>query len=135
MRQLNVPWRLVLLLGAFALIRPILRITGIASEDGPLHPAAAASGATALITVVWIVAVVQARAARPVLTLVLAGLVYMVLSSLLAGVLSPIIDGEFQGPLANPIAIPVLLILNAAWGALAGCLAWAVLAVRGRNAR
>jgi hypothetical protein len=61
-----------------------------------------------------------------VLTLVVVGLTYAVLSMLLAAVLSPLLTGEAQGPLANPVAIVPVLLTNAVWGALAGLLALAV---------
>lgn len=56
----------------------------------------------------------------PVLTLTLAGLTYGVLAILLSAVLSPLLDGSLDGPLAHPIAIATVLLLNAAWGAIAG---------------
>lgn len=131
----QLQFRLVLLLGAFALIRPILRLTGVAGNEGPLNPAVASVGATVLITLVWIFAVIQSRTARPVLTLALAGVTYALLSSTLAAVLSPILDGELQGPLTNPFALVSVLIVNAAWGAISGCLAWVIASAREHSSR
>jgi hypothetical protein len=41
----------------------------------------------------------------------------------LSGILSPIMDGRFDGPLAYPIAVLPMLVVNAAWGAFAGVIA------------
>lgn len=117
----SVNWFLACVLGVVALIRPVVRI--VASESGyevsPVLPVLLTIG----ITAVWIIAVVSARAASPVLTLVVAGLVYAVLSTVLSGILSPILDGELSGPLANPIAIVPMLLINALWGLVAGGIA------------
>lgn len=128
----QIPWRLALLLGAFALIRPALRITGMVGENGILPSAAGVVGATALITIVWVAAAIQSRTARPVLTLMLAGLTYAVLAAVLAAPLSLLLGGELQGPLVHPLALPTMLITNVVWGAAAGCIAWAINATRSR---
>ena len=111
----SVSWLLAGILGVVALIRPVVRI--VASESGyelsPVSPVLLTIG----ITVVWIIAVVGSR------TLVAAGLVYGVLSIALSGILSPILDGELQGQLANPVAIVPVLLVNALWGLVAGLLA------------
>lgn len=119
-------WRLVLLLGAFALLRPLLHMTGVAGDDGPIHPGAAAVGATVLITAVWVAVVHVARAPNPFLTLVGAALAYAALSIVLSGILSPVLQGELQGPLGTPAGIPATLLTNAVWGAFAGGIATAL---------
>lgn len=129
----RIAWGLVTGLGAVALLRPLLRITGVVGDDGVLPSQVGALGATALITVVWVLVVGLSRVPRPFLTLVLAGLAYAILSTLLSGVLSPLLDGRLEGPLANPIAIPMMLASNAVWGAVAGALALALRAATGRN--
>lgn len=117
-----LPWLLILGLGAVALVRPLLHITGLSSAPGVAAGAVAVS-ATLVISVIWIAVVVLARVQRPLLTLVLAGLTYAVLSMLLSAVLSPLLDGELQGPFAHPIAIPAVLIVNLIWGAITGAVA------------
>ncbi|MBA0128058.1 hypothetical protein H0B56_21140 [Haloechinothrix sp. YIM 98757] len=125
----NVRWALVLGLGAFALIRPVLSMTGGMDALGtPLGPVLV----TAVISVVWIAAVVLARVAEPVLTLVLTGLAYGVFAIVLSAALSPIVSGELQGPLATSFGfavVPVLLV-NALWGAVTGAIA---LVITGRR--
>lgn len=63
----NLPWGLVLGLAALALVRPVLRMSGVA--DG-VSTAVVALGATTLITVVWVLVVGLSRTPEPVLTLV-----------------------------------------------------------------
>jgi hypothetical protein len=111
-------WPLVLGLGALALVRPLTRILGLDVPGGPVL-------LTVVITAVWVAAVGLARIARPVLTLVAAGLVYGVLAILLSAVLSPILTGELQGPLATPFGFGIVAVLavNAVWGTVAGLLA------------
>ena len=41
----------------------------------------------------------------------------------LSGIVSPLKDGELQGPLANPTAIVPVLAVNALWGLLTGLVA------------
>lgn len=116
----GLPWRLVLVLGAFALIRPLSRMLDV---SGAVPPAAIAVGGTVLITAVWVAAVLVLRAQRPFLTLLAAGLAYAVFSILLAAVVSPLMTGRLQGPLATPLALPAVLFTNAIWGAAAGGIA------------
>lgn len=115
----EVSWPLVLGLGAFALVRPLLNITGVADALGrPATPLLA----TLVISLVWVV-VAATRARQPLLTLVLAGITYAVLSVILSGVLSVLLEGELQGPLTNPVGIVGVLVTNVIWGAITGVIA------------
>jgi hypothetical protein len=127
----NVHWPLVLGLGALALVRPLVRIVG--GQLGLAEPPAVAVVVTVVISLVWVGVVGLARVAHPVLTLVLVGLAYAVLSMLLAAVLSPVLDGRAQGPLANPVAIVPVLLTNALWGLLCGVLALGLHRARARR--
>jgi hypothetical protein len=120
----DIPWSLVLGLGALALLRPLLSITGVTEKLGwsPFLQL----GTTVLITVAWVAAVVVARVPRPLLTLVYTGLAYAVFSTVLSAVLSPIMLGELQGPVTNPFALVAVLAVNALWGLVAGAIALAV---------
>ncbi|EIF00119.1 hypothetical protein SacglDRAFT_03254 [Saccharomonospora glauca K62] len=123
----SVKWPVVVGLGAFGLVRPVLNITGVADDLGkPLTPILA----TVVITLIWIAAVGFTRVPEPVLTLVFAGLTYGVLTIVVSAILSPILDGELQGPLAHPAAIVGVLGVNALWGLIAGLLAAGVRRVR-----
>ena len=127
----SVSWPLVLGLGAFALIRPVTRLvaTQLAVDLPTLVPLAL----TVVITTVWVAVVGLGRTSSPVLTLLFSGLTYALLSLVVSGVVSPILDGELRGPLASPAAIIPFLALNAGWGLLAGFLALGV--QRARDAR
>ncbi|MFD6953312.1 hypothetical protein A6A08_19585 [Nocardiopsis sp. TSRI0078] len=120
----DIPWSLVLGLGALALLRPLLSITGLteALDWSPFLQL----GTTVLITVAWVAAVVVARAPRPLLTLVYTGLAYAVFSTVLSAVLSPIMLGELRGPVTNPFGLVAVLAVNALWGLAAGAVALAV---------
>ncbi|MFD0590952.1 hypothetical protein ACFQZE_23435 [Paenibacillus sp. GCM10027627] len=107
-------------LGALALLRPILKITGLMDLIGQQLGSILI---TALITVAWIVIVLMKKTAYPVIVLVGAGISYAVFATILSGTLSPILTGELQGPLKNPFAIVSVLVVNALWGFIAGGLA------------
>lgn len=128
----SLRWPLVLGLGAFGLVRPVLNITGVAEDLGkPLTPVLATIG----ISLVWIVAVGLARVAEPVLTLVFAGIAYGVFAIIVSAILSPILLGELHGPLANPASIVGVLAVNALWGLITGLLALGVRRLRNVRTR
>ncbi|HIY67073.1 MAG TPA: hypothetical protein H9830_12460 [Candidatus Agrococcus pullicola] len=114
-------WPLIVGLAILALVRPLTRIVteqaGI--ELGPAVPIFL----TVLVSAAWISIVGFSRNESPLLTLLLAGIAYAIFAIGLSGILSPVLNGELQGPLANPIAIAPMLLLNAAWGLAAGALA------------
>ncbi|WP_415296087.1 hypothetical protein [Cellulosimicrobium sp. SJTW-1] len=125
----SLSWPLVLGLGALALVRPLLSVTGL---DGAIGRPAAPLLATLVLTIVWVGAIVVARPAHPLATGVAVGLAYGVLALILSALLSPILTGELQGPVAHPVAIVPMLLTNAAWGAFAGAMALGLLAARRR---
>jgi hypothetical protein len=127
-RQLH--WPLIAGLGALALIRPVMSVTGIMDAIGrPLGPLLM----TALISLAWLLVVVLARVREPLLTLVCAGITYGVCSILLSTIVSPLLGGQLMGPITNPLAIVSVLITNAIWGALVGVCALAIRAVLRTN--
>lgn len=113
-------WGLGIALGALALVRPAIRIVEdlLGVDAGPPF----AIGLTVAITIVWVLVVGLSRAPA-VATLGLAGLTYGVLAIITSAVLSPMLTGSLQGPIANPIAIVPMLLLNVGWGLLAGLVA------------
>lgn len=126
----EVSWRVVVVLGTIALVRPLLSITGLADDWGrPETPIAA----TVVISTIWVVAGALVR--RPVETLVLTGLTYGLLALVLSAILSPILDGELGGPLTHPVAPFALMAVNATWGAACGLLGWGVRGLRHRSDR
>lgn len=127
----RLSWPLVIGLGALALIRPLISIIEFQTrlDGGPIVPIAL----TIVISVVWILAVGLTRTPSPVVTLVMAGLVYGVLAIVVSAVLSPLLTGELQGPLTAPIGVVAVLVTNAAWGAAAGAIAWLLQRARSRR--
>ncbi|WP_420111509.1 hypothetical protein [Pseudactinotalea sp.] len=126
-------WPLILGLGAFALIRPLVRVleSQLGIENQPAVPIAI----TVVISIVWIAVVGLSATPQPVVTLVLAALVYGLLAIVLSAILSPILDGALAGPLANPIAIVPVLVTNILWGLVAGGLALLLQRARGIQPR
>lgn len=124
----NLHWPLIIGLGTFALIRPLVNILGL---DDILGQPGTVLLLTGTITLVWVLAVGLSRVSRPVLTLVAAALVYALSAALLSAIVSPILDGELGGPLARPWVFIPLLATNAIWGAVAGLLALLLQQVRG----
>lgn len=119
-------------LGAFALVRPLFRIG--AEQLGSSVPGFVPLLLTLGITIVWVLVVGLGRNRAPIPTLVVAGVSYAVIAMALSGVLSPILDGQFSGPLANPIAIVPMLLINGLWGAASGALAMLVQRMTGLRA-
>lgn len=127
-RTHTLNWPLIAGLGGLALIRPLASITGLTDTLG--QPGTSLT-LTALITAAWVLIVGFSSVARPVATLVGAGLVYAALAALISAILSPILDGQLDGPLTNPFALVGLLVTNALWGLVAGVLALGIQRARG----
>ncbi|MBM6614632.1 hypothetical protein JTF06_06985 [Desemzia sp. RIT804] len=116
---------LILGLGILALIRPMMKITGIINlfsteQFGSIFM-------TILISLVWLFIVVKKKAKNPIVVLVFAGITYSILAIILSGILSPILDGSLQGPLTNPLALVSVIVTNAIWGLVVGAVASAFL--------
>jgi hypothetical protein len=112
---LELPWTLIVVLGAVGLVRPILSILGV-SEGLPWVSILA----TLVIMAIWIGVVVLRRVPHPFATLVFVGGMYGVL----AMVLNVAIQGDFSKlPMAAIVAIPVT---NMIWGAISGFIAVAI---------
>ena len=126
LRRIN--WPLVAGLSVVALVRPLFSIAGLSDAFGrPATPLAL----TAAISLVWILSVGLSRVREPLLTLVAAGLGYGVASILLSAIVSPLLTGHLEGPIARPIAIIPALAVNAIWGVICGALALALQHARG----
>ncbi|MBC9727283.1 hypothetical protein [Streptomyces sp. TRM68367] len=123
-------WLLALGLAGVALVRPLFSITGLSDSLGkPATPLIL----TAVISLVWIAAGTLRRVREPLPTLVAAGLAYGLAGIVLSGILSPLLDGEPDGPLAHPQAIIPVLLVNAAWGAVCGACALGLRRLRGQR--
>lgn len=121
MHRLNqLHWPLIIGMGALALIRPLMSITGLLERLGrPSGPLLV----TVLISVVWLAIVVFVSVREPLLTLIFTGISYGVFAILISAILSPMLTGTLAGPITNPFAMVAVLITNAIWGAIVGLLA------------
>jgi len=118
MKNVNIPF--VLALASLALVRPLMSMLGLLEAIG--QPFGSIS-VTVFISILWIGIVVLSRVAHPVKTLLYTGITYGVYAILLSAVLSPILEGQLQGPITNPFAIVSVLLTNALWGLVAGGIA------------
>ncbi|WP_293698806.1 hypothetical protein [uncultured Agrococcus sp.] len=126
-------WPLIVGLAILALVRPLTRI--VAEQAGTELLPGVPILLTILVSAAWISIVGFSRNESPLLTLSFAGTAYAIFAIALSGILSPVLNGELQGPLANPIAIVPMLLLNAAWGLAAGALAMLVQHLRSPRGR
>ncbi len=122
LKQLH--WPLIVGMGALALTRPLMNLTGMMDVLGrPLGPVLM----TLLISAAWLVIVVLARVRQPLLTLLFTGLSYGLFALVIGAILSPILSGELSGPLSNPFFLPFavvsILLTNALWGGVVGIIA------------
>jgi hypothetical protein len=113
-------WPLIIGMGALALIRPLMNITGLMDGLGrPVGPLLI----TGLISVAWLMIVVAFRVRQPLLTLICTGGAYGLFAIILSAILSPILTGALSGPITNPFAVVAVLITNAIWGLIVGVIA------------
>ncbi|MFD1414858.1 hypothetical protein [Oceanobacillus jeddahense] len=115
---------LILGLGALALVRPLMKITGFIHIFG--NEAVGSIAMTILISIAWILIVVKKGVQNPIQVLTLAGVSYAAFAIILSGILSPILDGGLQGPLTNPIGFISVFITNILWGLVLGVIALAI---------
>lgn len=111
---------LIIGLGALALVRPLMKMTGVMDLIGQQFGSILM---TVLISLAWLIIVWAKRITHPVAILVGAGLSYALFAILLSGIASPILDGKLQGPLTNPLAIVSVFVTNAIWGFIVGIIA------------
>ncbi|MBX3011195.1 MAG: hypothetical protein KF832_06795 [Caldilineaceae bacterium] len=132
MKRLNhLHWPLIIGLGALALVRPLLNMTGVMDGLGrPFGPLFV----TVLISVAWLAIVVWTRVRKPLLTLICTGLTYGLFAIVISAVLSPLLTGSLSGPITHPWALIAVLITNALWGGLVGVVALAVRPLAGTSA-
>lgn len=112
--------KLILGLGALALIRPLMKITGIMELIGQQFGSILM---TVLISLAWLFIVVRKKSRYPIPILVASGISYAVFAIILSGILSPILTDQLQGPLTNPFAFVSVIVTNAIWGMIIGVIA------------
>jgi len=122
----HLHWPLIIGMGALALIRPVMNITGLMEGLGrPFGPLLI----TVLISLAWLLIVVLLDVREPLLTLFFTGLIYGVFALLISAILAPMLTGQLMGPITSPVAIVAVLLTNAIWGAFVGLCALALQAV------
>ena len=123
---MKINWKISIILGTAALIRPLMSILGVMEIIGQPYTSL---GLTLLISFVWIGTVVLTKEKRPILILVMAGVSYASFAIILSGILSTLSTGEIQGPLTNPLALISVFATNIIWGLITGCISWVIMKI------
>lgn len=123
---MKINWKISIILGTAALIRPLMSILGVMEIIGQPYTSL---GLTLLISIVWIGTVVLTKEKRPILILVMAGVSYASFAIILSGILSALSTGEIRGPLTNPLALISVFATNIIWGLITGCISWVIMKI------
>jgi len=125
-QKLNtLPWKLIICLGLFALVRPIIKIFGdvFNYEVTPV----ATLVITIMIALVWIGTVVRLRVSKPVIVLAMSGAVYGVISILMAVIIQLTVpdlgDSEAKIPVLLTAGLIATTVFNFFYGAILGFIA------------
>lgn len=119
-------WKLIILLAAFALIRPMMSIMGVTEMIGQPYTSISL---TLIISAVWIITMVYKNVKTPVQHLVMTGILYAAASVILSGVLSPVLLGALMGPLTNPFDLISVLMTNIIWGTVTGLISLGIIKI------
>lgn len=110
----------ILGLGALALVRPIMKMTGIMDLIGQAFGKDSDDGS-------HLFGLAHARSIQKNglshCHSCFAGLSYALFAIIISGIASPLIDGTLQGPLTNPLAMISVFAINAVWGLIVGVIA------------
>lgn len=130
----QLPWKIVVLLGLIALVRPALKTVG--SFAGFEVTPTVTLIITAVTAVIWIVVAVLKRFHDPVFALAAAGAVYA-LASILSAVVIQTIFPESSDEASVQVLLTAGLIgslmFNILWGGLLGFIAYLILKVTKRT--
>ncbi len=121
-------------LACLTLLYPVLAVLVNVLGGSPSGFAPVSSWLWLAIGVAWILIVWLAQVARPLATLVLAGLVGGVLTLLVVGVIQLTASGT-AGVLDSPSGMLGLVALNTLGGTVCGLLAWALQSATGKPRR
>jgi len=122
----KINWPIIVGLAALALVRPLLDLIGLLDLMGERATNMILTIGT-LIT--WLAVVVSKRLNRPLLHLVLTGLLYGVFTILISATFAPFFSSQ---SITNPFAVGGIVIVYALWGLLIGLIAAAILKMRGK---
>lgn len=124
----TLPWKLIIALGLFALVRPLIKIFGVVWNYEV--PAVVVLAITAVIALGWIGAVVKLRVSKPVVVLALSGAVYGVVSILMAVVIQLCVpdlrDSEAKIPVLLTVGLVATTVFNVIYSAILGFIAQGV---------
>lgn len=121
----QLPWLLILSLGLFALIRPVVKVFGdVFNYD--VSPTATII-ITVAIAAAWIGVVVKLKVKNPVIVLALSGVTYAVLSIVMAVIIQLLVpnlgDDEAKIPILLTAGLIATTIFNFIYGAFLGFVA------------
>lgn len=121
----QLPWLLILSLGLFALIRPVVKVFGdVFNYD--VSPTATII-ITVVIAAVWIGIVVKLKVKKPVIVLALSGVAYAVLSIAMAVAIQFLVpdlgDDEAKIPVLLTAGLVATTVFNFIYGGFLGFVA------------
>ncbi len=126
----RLPWKLIIVLALVQLIRPILSTLGVFDNVRPQGPIIA----TIVIALIWIGVMVVRKVKRPTIVLAMAGVVYAVLSIILAVLLQTVFTWSAEETIPVAVLLTGGLIgaigANIIWGGFLGLIASLVMKVR-----
>lgn len=121
----QLPWTVVLSLGLFALVRPVIKVLG--DVFGYDVPSFVTMVITVAIAVVWIAIVVKLKVEKPIIVLALSGVVYAVSSVIMAVVIRLLFpnmgDDEVNIPTLLTAGLIASIFFNLMYGAFLGFVA------------
>jgi hypothetical protein len=121
----TLPWTLIVSLGLFALIRPIVKILG--DVFGYEVSSLATMAITVVIALVWVVMVIKLKVKKPVHVLALSGIVYAVSSILMAATIQLLAPdlGNDEAKISTLLTVGLVATtaFNFAYGAFLGFIA------------
>lgn len=121
----TLPWTLIVSLGLFALIRPIVKMLG--DVFGYEVSSLATMAITVVIALVWVVMVIKLKVKKPVHVLALSGIVYAVSSILIAATIQLLAPdlGNDEAKISTLLTVGLVATtaFNFAYGAFLGFIA------------
>ncbi|MCW4355015.1 hypothetical protein ONR57_17055 [Hoyosella sp. YIM 151337] len=127
----RLAWPFIAGLGALALVEPAVHALGLFES---VHPAARHFAVLAAVSGVWLALIAYVRPPRPFVTVVLAGVCYVVVLATVGLVVGPVLgisDGS-PGLWVLPIAIVSMASTHMLWFVLVGALAHVLVPGRAR---
>jgi len=119
----NLPWGLIVFLAVIQLVRPVLSTMGVFDDIRPLGPIIT----TVIIALIWVSAAVFKKLESPVKVFMVSGVVYAVLSIVMAVFLQTAFDWSEDETVSIPVLLTAglmgALATNIIWGGVLGLIA------------